>query len=107
VEEIIAVQIEVDRWLTEVTAADAVRVPSSSSSPSLTLSHPQSIALFSSSLLLGAILANYVAFSAACKTAKNAEMSLKLRVLDELELEKGRLEVELYVLAEKSNHPTP
>jgi hypothetical protein len=38
-----ALQIEVDRWLTEVTAADAVRVLSSFSSPSLTLPHPQPI----------------------------------------------------------------
>ncbi|KAI0284364.1 hypothetical protein BGY98DRAFT_1173966 [Russula aff. rugulosa BPL654] len=37
VEEVVALQQEVDRWLTEVTAADAVRVLSSSSStPSLT-----------------------------------------------------------------------
>ena len=33
VEEVVALQKEVDRWLTEVTAADSVRVPSSSSSP--------------------------------------------------------------------------
>ena len=37
VEEVVALQQEVDRWLTGVTAADAVRVLSSSSStPSLT-----------------------------------------------------------------------
>ncbi len=95
VEEVTALQKEVDRWLTEVTAADAVRVPSSSSSPSLTLSHPQSTALLLSSLLLKAILANHVAFSDTSKAAKNAEASLKLKV-DGLELEKGRLEVELH-----------
>ena len=95
VEEVTALQKEVDRWLTEVTTADAVCVPSSSSRPSLTLSHPQSSALFLSSLLLKAILANHVAFSEASKAAKNAEASLKLKV-DELELEKGRLEVELH-----------
>jgi hypothetical protein len=95
VEEVTALQKEVDRWLKEVTAADAVRVPSSSSSQSLTGLHPQSIALFLSSLLLKAILANHVAFSEASKAAKNVETSLKLKV-DELELEKGRLEVELH-----------
>jgi hypothetical protein len=95
VEEVTALQKEVDRWLTEVSAADAVRVPSSSSSPSLTVSHPQSIALCLSSLLLKAILANHVAFSDASKAAKNTETSLKLKV-DELELEKGRLDVELH-----------
>ena len=96
VEEVIALQEEVDRWLTEVTAADAVRVLSSSSStPSLTLSHPQSTALFLSSLLLKAILVNHFVFSDASKAARNTEMSLKLKV-DELELEKGRLEVELH-----------
>jgi hypothetical protein len=95
VEEVTALQKEVDRWLTEVTAADAVRVPSSSSSPSLTFSPSQSIALFLSSLLLKAILANHVAFSDASKVAKNTETSLKLKV-DGLEHEKGRLEVELH-----------
>jgi len=95
VEEVTALQKEVDRWLTEVTTADAVRVPSSSSSPSLTRLHSQPKALVLSSLLLKAILANHVAFSEASKTAKNAETSLKLKV-DELELEKGRLEVELH-----------
>lgn len=74
VEEVVALQKQVDRWLTEVTAADTVRVPSSSSSPSLTLPHSQSTALFLSSLLLKAILANHVAFSD----------------------EKGRLELELH-----------
>jgi hypothetical protein len=77
----------------EVTAAEADRVPSSSSSPSLTVLHPQSSALFLSSLLLKEILANYVAFSDASKTAKHAEASLKM---DKLELKKGRLEVELH-----------
>ncbi|KAF8504516.1 hypothetical protein F5888DRAFT_1916664 [Russula emetica] len=77
VEEVIALQKEVDRWLNEVNAADA------------------SIALLLSSLLLKAILANHVAFSDASKAAKNTETSLKLKV-DELELEKGRLEVELH-----------
>ena len=97
VEEVAALQEEVDRWLTEVTAADAVRVLSSSSStPSLTLPHPQSTAaLFLSSLLLKAILVNHLVFSDASKAARNTEMSLKLK-LDELELEKGRLEVELH-----------
>jgi hypothetical protein len=94
VDEVIALQTEVDRWLAEVTAADAVRVPSSSSSPSLTVSPPQSIGLFLSSLLLKAILANHVSFSEATKVAQNTETSLKLKV-DELELEKGRLEVDL------------
>jgi hypothetical protein len=51
-------------------------------------------ALSLSSLLLKAILANHIAFSEAFKAAENAEVSLKLKV-DELELEKGRLEVEL------------
>jgi hypothetical protein len=46
-------------------------------------------------LLLKAILANHVFFSDASKAAKNVEVSLKLKV-DELELEKGRLEVELH-----------
>jgi hypothetical protein len=95
VEEVTALQKEVDRWLKQVTAADAVRVPSSSSSLSLTLPHPQSIALFLSSLLLKAILANHVAFSDASKAAKNTETSLKLKV-DELEHEKSRLEVDLH-----------
>ena len=95
VEEVTALQKEVDHSLTEVTTTDAVCVPSSSSRPSLTLSHPQSSALFLSSLLLKAILANHVAFSKASNAAKNAEASLKSKV-DELELEKGRLEVELH-----------
>ncbi|KAI0002487.1 hypothetical protein BJV74DRAFT_602398 [Russula compacta] len=77
VEEVTALQQEVDRWLTEVTVADA------------------SSALYLSSLLLKAILANHVAFSDASKAAKHAEASLKLKV-EELELEKGRLEVELH-----------
>jgi hypothetical protein len=95
VEEVTALKQEVDRWLTEVTAADAVRVLSSSPSLSLTLPHPQSTGLFLSSLLLQAILANHVLFSDASKAAKNVEASLKLKV-DELEIEKGRLEVELH-----------
>jgi hypothetical protein len=94
VEEVTALRKEVDHWLSEATAADAVRVLSSSSSPSLTLPHPQSTALALSSLLLKTILANHFVFSDASKAAKNAEMSLKLKV-DELELEKRRLEVEL------------
>ena len=94
-EEVTALQKEVERWLTEVTAAEAVRVPSSSSRTSLTLFYPQSSALFLSSLLLKAILTNHHAFSDASKVAKNAEASLKLKA-DELELEKGRLEVELH-----------
>jgi len=77
VEEVTALQREVERWLTEVTAAEA------------------SSALFLSSLLLKAILTNHHAFSDASKVAKNAEASLKLKA-DELELEKGRLEVELH-----------
>jgi hypothetical protein len=77
VEEVNALKQEVDRWLTEVAAADA------------------SSSLYLSSLLLKAILANYVAFSDASKAAKLAEASLKLKV-DELELEKGRLEVEFH-----------
>ncbi|KAH9072958.1 hypothetical protein EDB83DRAFT_2313078 [Lactarius deliciosus] len=81
VEEVTALQQEVDRWLTEVTAADA------------------SSALYLSSLLLKAILANHVAFSDAAKTAKHAETSLKLK-MDELEHERARLEVELH---KKSN----
>jgi hypothetical protein len=48
-----------------------------------------------SSLLLKAILANHVAFSESSKVAKHAEATLKLKV-DELELEKGRLEVEYH-----------
>jgi hypothetical protein len=95
VEEVTALQKEVDRWLTEVTTADAVCAPSSSSSLSLTLSHPQSTALYLSSLLLKAILANNVAFSDASKAAKHMETSFKLKV-DELEHEKGRLEVDLH-----------
>ena len=96
VEEVTALQQEVDRWLTEVAAADAVRAPSSSAqSSSLTSWHIQSSALYLSSLLLKAILANHVAFSEATKAAKHAEASLKLKV-EELELEKGRLEVELH-----------
>jgi hypothetical protein len=39
----------------------------------LTLSHPQSILLFLSSLLLKTILANHIAFSNPSKVAKNAE----------------------------------
>jgi hypothetical protein len=96
VEEVTSLQKEVDRWLTEVTAADAVRVSSSFSSPlSLTLPHPQSTALFLSSLLLKATLVNHFVFSDASRAAKDTEMSLKSKV-DELELEKGRLEVELH-----------
>lgn len=96
VEEVTALQQEVDRWLTEVTTVDAVRAPSSSAqSSSLTRSHIQSSALYLSSLLLKAILANHVAFSDASKAAKHAEASLKLKV-DELEHEKSRLEVELH-----------
>ena len=96
VEEVNALKQEVDRWLTEVAATDAVRAPSSSAqSSSLTPSHIQSSSLYLSSLLLKAILANYVAFSDASKAAKLAEASLKLKV-DELELEKGRLEVEFH-----------
>jgi hypothetical protein len=96
VEEVTALREEVDRWLTEVTAADAVRAPSSSAqSSSLTRSHIQSSALYLSSLLLKAILANHVAFSEASKFAKNTEASLKLKV-EGLELEKSRLDVELH-----------
>jgi len=96
VEEVTTLQQEVDRWLAEITAADAVRAPSSSArSSSLTPWHVQSSALYLSSLLLKAILANHVAFSDAAKAAKHAETSLKLKV-DELELERGRLEVELH-----------
>jgi hypothetical protein len=95
VEEVTALQKEVDRWLTEVGAADAVCLPSSSAGPSLTLPHSQSIALCLSSLLLKAILANHVAFSDASKAAKNTETSLKLKV-DGIEHEKSRLEVELH-----------
>ena len=96
VEEVTALQKEVDRWLTEVTTADAVRAPSSSAhSSSLTPCYVQSSALYLSSLLLKAILANHVAFSDAAKTAKHAETSLKLKV-DELEHERSRLEVELH-----------
>ena len=96
VEEVNALRQEVDRWLTEAVVADAVRAPSSSAqSSSLTPSHKQSSALHLSSLLLKAILANHVAFSDATKAAKHVEASLKLKV-DELELEKGRLEVELH-----------
>jgi hypothetical protein len=95
-EEVTVLQKEVNRWLKEVTAADAVRVPSSSSSPSLTLlSHPQSTALCLSSLLLKCILANHVAFSDAAKVTKNMETSYQLKV-NELEHEKGRLEVDLH-----------
>jgi hypothetical protein len=47
------------------------------------------------SLLLKAILTNHHVFSDASKAAKNLEASLKLKA-DELELEKGRLEVELH-----------
>ncbi|KAI0284343.1 hypothetical protein BGY98DRAFT_1183675 [Russula aff. rugulosa BPL654] len=85
VEEVVALQEEVDRWLTEVTAADA-----------------PTAALFLSSLLLKAILVNHFVFSDASKTAKSTEMSLKLKV-DELELEKGRLEVELQNQVSYSN----
>ena len=96
VEEVTSLQKEVDRWLTEVTAADAVRAPSSSAqSSSLTSWHIQSSALHLSSLLLKAILANHVAFSEAAKVTKHAEASLKLKV-DELELEKSRIEIELH-----------
>ncbi|KAI0284342.1 hypothetical protein BGY98DRAFT_589150 [Russula aff. rugulosa BPL654] len=77
VEEVTSLQKEVDRWLTEVTAADA------------------STALFLSSLLLKATLVNHFVFSDASRAAKDTEMSLKSKV-DELELEKGRLEVELH-----------
>ena len=95
VEEVIVLQKEVDRWLTEAAAADVVRVPFSSSSPSLTLLLLQSNGLFLSSLLLKAIIANHFVFSDASKVAKNTETSLKLKV-DDLELEKGRLELELH-----------
>ena len=95
VEEVIVLQKEVDRWLTEANAPDAVREPSSSSSPSLTLLLPQSNGLFLSSLLLKAIIANHFVFSDASKAAKNTETSLKLRV-DDLEFEKGRLVLELH-----------
>ena len=90
VEEVSALQKEVDCWLTEVTASDAVRVLSSSSSPSLTLPHPhpQTVALVLSSLLLRAILVNEVMFSDLRAAAK--------KKVDELELEKGRLKVELH-----------
>ena len=94
VEEVTALQKEVDRWLEQVPTADAVRVPSSSSSTSLTSLPPQPMALCLSSLLLKAILANHVAFSDASKAAKNTETSLKLKV-DGLELEKRKLDVEL------------
>jgi len=77
VEEVTALKQEVDRWLTEVTTADA------------------SSALYLSSLLLKAILANHEAFSDASKAARHAEANLKLK-MDGLELEKGRLESELH-----------
>ena len=86
VEEVVALQKEIDRWLTEATAADAVRVPSSSSSPSLTLPMPQSTSLVLSSLLLKAILVNHIMFSDVFNAAKNTETSLKSKV-DELEIE--------------------
>jgi hypothetical protein len=96
VDEVTALQREVDRWLTEVTAADAVRAPSSSAqSSSLTSWHIQSTALSLSSLLLKAILANHVAFLETAKAAKHSEASLKLKK-EELELEKGRLEIDLH-----------
>jgi hypothetical protein len=96
VEEVTALKQEVDRWLTEVTTADAVRATSSSAqSSSLTRSYIQSSALYLSSLLLKAILANHEAFSDASKAARHAEANLKLKV-DGLELEKGRLESELH-----------
>ena len=94
-EEVIVLQKEVDRWLTEVTAADAVCVPSSSSSLSLTLLLPQSNGLFLSSLLLQAIIVNHFVLSDTSKAAKNTETSLNLKV-DDLKLEKGRLELELH-----------
>ena len=93
--EVTALQQEVERWLMEVTTIDAIRAPSSSAQSSLlTRSHIQSSALYLSSSLLKAIIANHVAFSDASKGAKHAEASLKLKV-DKLEHEKGRLEVEL------------
>jgi hypothetical protein len=97
VEEITTVQIEIDCWLTELTVIDidAVCVPSSSLSPSLTASHPQSSALSLSSSLIKAMLAHLVAFSDASKSAKRTEASLRLK-LDKLELEKGRLEADLH-----------
>jgi hypothetical protein len=84
VEEVTALLKEVDQWLMEVTAADEVRVTSSSSNPSLTLSHSQSTALFLSSMFLKTILANH-----------DASASLTSKV-DEVELEKGRLEAEVH-----------
>jgi len=96
VEEVTALKQEVDRWVAEVTTADAVRATSSSAqSSSLTRSHIQSSALYLSSLLLKAILANHEAFSDASKAARHAEANLKLKI-DGLELEKGRLESELH-----------
>jgi hypothetical protein len=86
VEEVVSLQKEIDRWLTEATAADAVRVPSSSSGPSLTLPMPQSTSLVLSSLLLKAILVNHIMFSDVFNAAKNTETSLKSKV-DELETE--------------------
>ena len=86
VEKVAALQEEVDRWLREVTATDAVRVLSSPISTSLTLLHPQSTALLLSSLLLKAILANHFVFSEASKAAKDTERSLRSKV-EELELE--------------------
>jgi hypothetical protein len=94
VERVTALQKEVDHWLSEATAADAVRILFSSSSSSLTLPHPQSTALLLSSLLLKTILANHFVSSDSSKAAKNTETSLKLKVV-ELDLEKRRLEVEL------------
>ncbi|KAI0284199.1 hypothetical protein BGY98DRAFT_582177 [Russula aff. rugulosa BPL654] len=83
VEEVTALQRQFDCWLAKITAAEWGTVT------------PMGTALSLSSLLLKAILANHIACSDALKDAENAEVTLKLKV-DELQLEKGRLEVELH-----------
>ncbi|KAA1472670.1 hypothetical protein DENSPDRAFT_194680 [Dentipellis sp. KUC8613] len=76
VEEVTALHKELRDWLDSNSYSDAF----------------SSIHL--SSLLLHAILANHVAFTESSKNAKNTEATLKSKV-DELELEKSKLEAEI------------
>ncbi|TFY59248.1 hypothetical protein EVG20_g7860 [Dentipellis fragilis] len=116
VEEVTALHKELRGWLDSNSYSDAVRLPSSSLSDRVTHTHmtrAQFSSIHLSSLLLHAILANHVAFTESSKNAKNTEATLKSKV-DELELEKSKLEAEIHRYATMSfvpfslpDHPLP
>ncbi|THH17051.1 hypothetical protein EW146_g3685 [Bondarzewia mesenterica] len=100
VDEVTALHKELQDWLaSDAGNADPVSA-ASASRPSRVLIAPSSLrpkkssSLYLSALLLHAILANHHAFQDATKAAKAAENTLKEKV-NALEIEKGKLEVEL------------